>query len=385
MKTMRYVSLLIITLFAVASGAQAENRAAVNEVLKLKGAGLDEETIVAFVKNKNLNYDLSADDAIRLRDQGLSSSVLNAMLASGKDVSTPPTTLPPSISQTPGSAQPLPPPFGPPGIASQPAFSPDVAYFYQELDPYGHWIFAEDNQWCWQPAVVVGNAGWRPYWDQGHWVYTDHGWYWASDYPWGWAVFHYGRWHLHPHHGWIWFPDRVWGPAWVAWRTGGDYCGWAPLPPAAHYDAVAGNFLFRGRHVDVSFDFGLDWNHFNFCYLREIGERPRQHFHEEQEIRTIYNQTTVINNYTVVKAGNEGEKHAHIVNHGIDPARVAEVKGRPIEAVKIQDLRSPPPNRAHERLDARKKTLEVYRPKLAERGERGEHGEHGERGEHGRP
>ncbi len=240
MKTMRYVSLLIITLFAVASGAQAENRAAVNEVLKLKGAGLDEETIVAFVKNKNLNYDLSADDAIRLRDQGLSSSVLNAMLASGKDVSTPTTTLPPSISQTLGPAQPMPPPFGPPGVASQPAFSPDVAYFYQELDPYGHWIFAEDNQWYWQPAVIVGNPGWRPYWDQGHWVYTDHGWYWASDYPWGWAVFHYGRWHLHPHHGWIWFPDRVWGPAWVAWRTGGDYCGWAPLPPAAHYSSWIG-------------------------------------------------------------------------------------------------------------------------------------------------
>ena len=78
MKTMRYVTLLLLGLLAAASGAQATNWTAVNEVLKLKGAGLDENTIVAFVKNKNLNYDLSADDAIRLRDQGLSSSILNA-------------------------------------------------------------------------------------------------------------------------------------------------------------------------------------------------------------------------------------------------------------------------------------------------------------------
>ena len=32
--------------------------------------------------------------------------------------------------------------------------------------------------------------------------------------------------------GWCWIPGTTWGPAWVNWRWGGGYVGWAPMAPA---------------------------------------------------------------------------------------------------------------------------------------------------------
>jgi hypothetical protein len=40
-----------------------------------------------------------------------------------------------------------------------------------------------NNQWYWQPAVMLTTPGWRPYWERGHWVCTANGWYWSSDNP----------------------------------------------------------------------------------------------------------------------------------------------------------------------------------------------------------
>ena len=44
-------------------------------------------------------------------------------------------------------------------------------------------------------------------------------------------AYHYGRWVLERRMGWFWMPGDEWAPAWVDWRHGGDYVGWAPLPP----------------------------------------------------------------------------------------------------------------------------------------------------------
>jgi hypothetical protein len=60
---------------------------------------------------------------------------------------------------------------------------------------------------------------------------TEYGWTWVSDWDWGWAPFHYGRWLTIGGYGWCWVPGTIWGPAWVSWRYGGGYAGWAPLPP----------------------------------------------------------------------------------------------------------------------------------------------------------
>jgi len=79
----RQVGALVLAAWAGLVCVRAENAAAVNEVLKLKNAGVNEDTIVAFIQGKNVNYDLSADNILALRDKGVSQAVLNAMLASG--------------------------------------------------------------------------------------------------------------------------------------------------------------------------------------------------------------------------------------------------------------------------------------------------------------
>ena len=100
--------------------------------------------------------------------------------------------------------------------------------FEQPLAPYGEWIVIAPYGRVWRPLGV--SPGWRPYL-YGQWVWTDEGWFWASDEPWGWATYHYGRWLLDPALGWIWVPAYEWAPAWVVWRSGGGYVGWAPLLP----------------------------------------------------------------------------------------------------------------------------------------------------------
>ena len=100
--------------------------------------------------------------------------------------------------------------------------------FYAPLSPHGTWIEVGSYGRCWRPAHVA--VSWRPY-CIGHWVWTDFGWYWVSDEAWGWACYHYGWWVYDPVYAWIWVPDIEWAPAWVSWRVGGGYIGWAPLPP----------------------------------------------------------------------------------------------------------------------------------------------------------
>src|SRR5205085_7126584 len=99
----------------------------------------------------------------------------------------------------------------------------------------------------WRPSEGVVGVGFKPYATGGHWVYTDYGWSFESDFPWGWAAFHYGRWALDPAYGWVWAPDTVWGPAWVDWRFGGGYVGWAPLAPTGvsiTYDSYSPYWCF---------------------------------------------------------------------------------------------------------------------------------------------
>jgi hypothetical protein len=113
-----------------------------------------------------------------------------------------------------------------------PAYAQLSDEFQQALAPYGEW--RQHPRWgdVWVPDQRP--RGWRPY-SVGHWVYTDDwGWYWISDddeADWGWVTYHYGRWILERGFGWFWVPGNDWGPAWVDWRRGDRYVGWAPLAP----------------------------------------------------------------------------------------------------------------------------------------------------------
>jgi hypothetical protein len=104
--------------------------------------------------------------------------------------------------------------------------------FQAALEPYGEW--RQHPRWgeVWVPDERP--RGWRPY-SVGHWVYTDDwGWFWVSDddeADWGWVTYHYGRWIFDRGTGWFWVPGDEWAPAWVNWRRGDSFVGWAPLPP----------------------------------------------------------------------------------------------------------------------------------------------------------
>ncbi|HEX6565711.1 MAG TPA: DUF6600 domain-containing protein, partial [Chthoniobacterales bacterium] len=103
--------------------------------------------------------------------------------------------------------------------------------FYDQLSADGHWLFAENFGYVYQPKIAEKNPDWRPY-TNGHWEATDRGWYWDSDEPFGWATYHYGRWANIDGTGWVWTPGIDWSPAWVSWRIcDNGFVGWAPLPP----------------------------------------------------------------------------------------------------------------------------------------------------------
>jgi len=112
-------------------------------------------------------------------------------------------------------------------VAAQPGVV-NYQVFYDELAPFGEWVFHPTFGNVWLPNA---GPGFVPYSTNGHWVYTNYGWTWVSDYPWGWAPFHYGRWEFENSFGWFWIPGSEWGPAWVSWRRSNGYYGWAPLGP----------------------------------------------------------------------------------------------------------------------------------------------------------
>src|SRR5262249_7447695 len=111
-------------------------------------------------------------------------------------------------------------------------------YFGDALAPFGEWLQVASYGWAWRPRGV--DPDWQPY-TEGRWIDTDYGWTLVSDERWGRWPYHYGRWYWdRGYGGWVWVPGRRWAPAWVDWREGDRYWGWAPLPPTARWEPGIG-------------------------------------------------------------------------------------------------------------------------------------------------
>ncbi|RZK41611.1 MAG: hypothetical protein EOO90_10530 [Pedobacter sp.] len=158
--------------------------------------------------------------------------------------------------------------------------------FYDELSPYGQWINDPQYGYVWRPDVDQDEF--RPYYTNGRWVMTEYGNTWVSNYDWGWAPFHYGRWVHNRYNNWVWIPDTVWGPAWVSWRSGGGYYGWAPLGPSISIGINIGRGGYR--IPDMCWNFVPYNNIYYNSYPRYYGNRNR-----------VYIQNTVIINNTYVR------------------------------------------------------------------------------------
>jgi hypothetical protein len=185
--------------------------------------------------------------------------------------------------------------------------------YQSQLAPYGTWVNVPGYGPCWRPAIAAADPYWRPYCDQGHWVYTADGWFWQSDTPWGDIVFHYGRWFRDPL-GWVWVPGYDWAPAWVCWRQADGYCGWAPLPPGAVFKAGVG-LWYNGRlAMDVDFGLGMElftfipydhfWDHNLHAYLL-----PRD------RVSIFFGHSVVMNGYRL--------DHGRFVVEGLGRERMA--------------------------------------------------------------
>ena len=189
-----------------------------------------------------------------------------------------------------------------PAIVSTESDTGSYATFYRKLDPYGDWMETGDYGYVFQPRQAAQSRDWRPY-TNGHWVYTDAGWTWISDEQFGWATYHYGRWVRLKSTGWVWVPGEEWAPAWVSWRKGNDYVGWAPLPPEARFNRET------GIHNWVDNYYGIGPEQYAFVPANEFGGAQSASVVVPTERNvTIINQTTNVtnityNNSTVVDRG----------------------------------------------------------------------------------
>ncbi|MDN3667855.1 hypothetical protein QWY93_00680 [Echinicola jeungdonensis] len=202
--------------------------------------------------------------------------------------------------------------------------------FYDELAPYGDWVNDPRYGYIWLPYV---GADFHPYGSHGHWAMTQYGNTWVSHYEWGWAPFHYGRWLYDDYYGWAWVPGYEWGPAWVNWRTGGGFYGWAPLGP--------GVSIHVGIHIPAF--------HWVFVPHRRFTSRHIYRYYAPRtRIRNIYRHTTIINNTYI------HNKNVYI--SGPDRRHIQRYARSSVPVYRIHDSGKPG------RASLKRNTLNIYRP-----------------------
>ena len=242
----------------------------------------------------------------------------------------------------------------------------DRGIFYNRLAPYGQWVWLQ-GQYVWVPTRV--GPSWRPY-TYGRWVYTErYGWMWASDEPWGWATYHYGRWGFSNRIGWFWVPGSRWGPAWVSWRSSGDYLAWAPLPPA--HD--------EGLSIEISIGNVPDYywqvvpaGAFLSVNLSQVIVRDRARIRPVIEHARPLGNVTVVNNVVVNKLVNvkyvEEKTKKKVVVHKVertkDAAKAGKVEGDAVEvfepvAGQEPEAAAPPEPKKIEEVAAESKDMKL--------------------------
>ena len=203
----------------------------------------------------------------------------------------------------------------------------DVSLFYGSLAPYGEWVQIPTYGWAWAPENV--DYGWRPY-TAGQWTWVEpYGWTWVSDEPWGWATYHYGRWTYVDDYGWVWVPGTEWAPAWVAFRYGDPWVGWAPLPPGAN-GRRDGGYDVAGLNADVSLG-SYAWSFVALRYFAEPDLRSRVLVNAYNPY--LMQRTQWSTRYAAVDGG--------IANRSLDLAVVDKARGTPVPRRHLQEVTAP--------------------------------------------
>jgi len=129
------------------------------EILKLTRAKVGDDVMLAFIRNSGRRYTLTADEIVHLHNEGVSDSVINAML-------TQPQRPAPDAQQTPtqsaaaySSAAPA---ASPQYATTSPVYvmSDSASYGYSYY-PYYSYYWSSPYWWYWYPSVSVGFGCWN--------------------------------------------------------------------------------------------------------------------------------------------------------------------------------------------------------------------------------
>jgi hypothetical protein len=139
---------------------------------------------------------------------------------------------------------------------------------------------------------------------------------------WGWAPFHYGRWFLHDDYGWLWVPGTEWAPAWVDWRHGDGWVGWAPLPPHVplHRDDIGLVIVERKRYIPIT----------SYCFVEErylLEPRIVRYITPPRRNHTLIPVTRNVTNYVIV--------NKRVIDRSIDVKYIERVVRKPIRRYRI--------------------------------------------------
>ncbi len=190
--------------------------------------------------------------------------------------------------------------------------------FYDALAPFGEWVHHPGHGYVWLPRAVA--ADWRPF-TVGNWLHTEeHGWYWNSYEPFAWAVYHYGRWGFDPDYGWYWVPGDPWAPAWVQWRYGGEYVGWAPEAPIP-----TGGYAYGGVQSYAPAPAQDAWVFVKPRYL--ASPAVRSYALPRARISIAFSRTTYVNR-PIYRDG-------HVYNYGMPRKHWSRITGRYVEPRRI--------------------------------------------------
>ncbi len=253
----------------------------------------------------------------------------------------PPPDQGPAPDQGPGPDQGAPDQGAPPPDGSSDQGDANFQTFYNDLSSQGNWVQTDNYGYVWQPNEQ--DPDWRPY-SAGHWVYTEEGWTWVADdsEPWGWATYHYGRWANLDGYGWVWVPGYTWAPAWVSWRYGGGYCGWAPLPPDTFVGIDFGG-VGLGFHIggDCDTAYGIGPGYYNFISVGYLGSRDyRHHYVDRNNNFTIINNTRNVTNIMVNNQRGAG-RFSRVSVGGPSIATINAQSSTPVQRVHLERSNRP--------------------------------------------
>jgi hypothetical protein len=170
MKTQRFQKTLAVAvatgLALLALNAPAQNAAGPTaQILKLEQAKVSDDTIIAYIKNSGINYNLNADQIISLHQQGVSDAVLTAMLSQPRPAAV--TATVPAPASPPSQTYSTTIPADTAMATDQPAAAyvqtvPTTYYYYSYSAPYFYYYPA-----FYSP--IYGSYGWRRCPPSFHW------------------------------------------------------------------------------------------------------------------------------------------------------------------------------------------------------------------------